>query len=232
MKTTFGERLQMALDYRNKKASELANGTGLSQPLISQYLKDKFEAKNDKALLIARYLNVSVLWLMGLDDNMIDDSIITVDSNTKKQEDIHINSLDIIHSLTKIPVYAPLCCGSGLFVDDEIIDYVAIPTESLQSHKEYFGQYAKGDSMIGAGINDGDILIFEKINGIISQGQIGCFCIDENIATCKKMMIAEDSTVYLMPANENYPPITITVENSCFRCIGKLAFVVSDRRGK
>lgn len=141
-------------------------------------------------------------------------------------------SNELIHSITKIPVYAPLCCGSGLFVDDEIIDYVAIPTESLQSHKEYFGQYAKGDSMIGAGINDGDILIFEKINGIISQGQIGCFCIDENIATCKKMMIAEDSTVYLMPANENYPPITITVENSCFRCIGKLAFVVSDRRGK
>lgn len=141
-------------------------------------------------------------------------------------------SNELIHSITKIPVYAPLCCGSGLFVDDEIIDYVAIPTESLQSNKEYFGQYAKGDSMIGAGINDGDILIFEKINGIISQGQIGCFCIDENIATCKKMMIAEDSTVYLMPANENYPPITITVENSCFRCIGKLAFVVSDRRGK
>lgn len=141
-------------------------------------------------------------------------------------------SNELIHAITKIPVYAPLCCGSGLFVDDEIIDYVAIPTESLQSHKEYFGQYAKGDSMIGAGINDGDILIFEKINGIISQGQIGCFCIDENIATCKKMVIAEDSTVYLMPANENYPPITITVENSCFRCIGKLAFVVSDRRGK
>lgn len=141
-------------------------------------------------------------------------------------------SEEITYNMTKIPVYAPLCCGSGLFVDDEIIDYVAIPTESLQSNKEYFGQYAKGDSMIGAGINDGDILIFEKINGIISQGQIGCFCIDENIATCKKMMIAEDSTVYLMPANENYPPITITVENSCFRCIGKLAFVVSDRRGK
>lgn len=72
MDSTFGERLQEALDFRNKKASELANGTGLSQSLISQYLNDKFEAKNDKALLIANYLNINVMWLMGLGGEMIE----------------------------------------------------------------------------------------------------------------------------------------------------------------
>ncbi len=35
---TFGERLQYALNMRNKKASDLSRATGLSQSLISQYL--------------------------------------------------------------------------------------------------------------------------------------------------------------------------------------------------
>lgn len=74
MNSTFGERLQEALNFRNKKAAELASGTGLSQSLISQYLSDKFEAKNDKALLIANYLNVNVMWLMGLGGEMIEQS--------------------------------------------------------------------------------------------------------------------------------------------------------------
>ena len=67
---TFGERLQYALNMRNKKASDLSRATGLSQPLISQYLSDKFEAKNDKVILIANYLNVDPLWLMGLSDEI------------------------------------------------------------------------------------------------------------------------------------------------------------------
>lgn len=74
MKKTFGERLNIALKYRNKKAVDLANATGLSQSIISQYLKDKFEAKNDKALLIANYLDINVMWLMGLDENMLNDT--------------------------------------------------------------------------------------------------------------------------------------------------------------
>ena len=67
---TFGERLQYALNLRNKRASDLSRATGLSQPLISQYLSDKFEAKNDKVVLIANYLKIDPLWLMGLSDEM------------------------------------------------------------------------------------------------------------------------------------------------------------------
>lgn len=218
MPKNFGEILKELRENSRLTQRELAAKLGLGYSTIAMYESNKREPNFETLEKIADFFNTDMNYLYGK----------TNIRNRLTEQD----NYGILHAITKIPVYAPLCCGDGLFVDDQIIDYVAIPTESLQSHKEYFGQYAKGDSMIGAGINDGDILIFEKINGMIGQGQIGCFCIDENIATCKKMMIAEDSTVYLMPANENYPPITITVENSCFRCIGKLAFVVSDRRGK
>ena len=138
---------------------------------------------------------------------------------------------NIINDVVKLPVYAPLCCGNGSFVDDEVIDYVVVPSDWLSAGKEYFGQIAKGDSMIEAQINDGDILMFEK-TGVIDSGTIGCLCIDDNIATCKKFMVGEDHSIYLMPANGKYPPIKIDDEETHFKCVGKLAFVVSDRRDR
>ena len=132
-------------------------------------------------------------------------------------------------TMIEIPVYQPVSCGIGSFVDDEVMDYVVVPTRWLNAKNQYFGQIAKGDSMKDEKIFEGDILIFEKTN-VVENGKIGCFCIDENMAVCKKYMRDENSNIYLLSANENYSPIMVDVSNECFRVIGKLAFVVSDRR--
>lgn len=128
-----------------------------------------------------------------------------------------------------IPLYSPICCGNGGFVDDNILDYISLPSAWLSASKEYFAQTAKGDSMEGAGIYDGDVLVFEK-SGHIQQGKIGCFCVDDNEAMCKRYRIAGDGRIYLMPANDKYDPIPIDVTAEHFRCIGVLAFIISDRR--
>lgn len=130
-----------------------------------------------------------------------------------------------------IPLYEALCCGNGGFVDDNIIDYISLPSDILEPSKEYFAQYAHGDSMTGAGIHDGDLLVFEK-TGHIDSGKIGCFCIDDNEAMCKRFRVTSDHEIYLMPANDKYDPIHINIEDQHFRCIGILATVISDRREK
>lgn len=84
---------------------------------------------------------------------------------------------------------------------------------------DYFAQYASGDSMIDAGINDGDLLIFEKTTAV-ENGQIGCFCVDNNIALCKKFS-RNAGNVFLLPANDKYAPIPVKPENECFRILGK-----------
>lgn len=130
-----------------------------------------------------------------------------------------------------VPIYAPICCGNGGFVDDNVLDYIALPSAWLSASKEYFAQTAHGDSMEGAGIYDGDVLVFEK-SGTPQQGRVGCFCIDDNDAMCKKYRIAGDGRIYLMPANPNYDPIPVDPEMEHFRCLGLLAFVISDRRSE
>lgn len=128
-----------------------------------------------------------------------------------------------------VPLYSLICCGNGGFVDDNILDYISLPSSWLSASKEYFAQTASGDSMEGAGIYDGDILVFEKVS-TPQQGRIGCFCIDDNEAMCKKYRVAADGRIYLMPANPNYDPIPVDPGMEHFRCLGLLAFVISDRR--
>lgn len=121
-----------------------------------------------------------------------------------------------------IPLYSSLCCGKGLFINDNIEDYIAVPDRYINSNKEYFANIAKGDSMIGKGINDGDTLIFEKTN-VLESGQIGSFCInDGNDCVCKIFRRLNNGMIVLESANPKYDPIIIDVTNECFRVIGKL----------
>lgn len=121
-----------------------------------------------------------------------------------------------------IPLYSSICCGMGLFVEENIEDYIAVPDRYINSNKEYFANIAKGDSMIGKGINDGDTLIFEKTN-VLESGQIGSFCInDGNDCVCKIFRRLNNGMIVLESANPKYDPIIIDVTNECFRIIGKL----------
>ena len=71
------------------------------------------------------------------------------------------------------------------------------------------------------------LMIFKKTTAI-ENGQIGCFCIDDNMATCKKFSQIGGS-VYLMPANDKYQPIPIEPENTCFRVVGVLVAQLTKR---
>lgn len=122
--------------------------------------------------------------------------------------------------LNKIPFYSELCCGTGLFVDDQIEDYIVIPDKMTKKGHEYFANFASGDSMIGKGIKDGDIIIFEKTN-ILENGDIGSFCIDDGNCVCKIFRRLPNGMIILESANDKYDPIPVDVTNECFRIIGK-----------
>ncbi|OUC52544.1 hypothetical protein B7939_01070 [Eggerthia catenaformis] len=128
-------------------------------------------------------------------------------------------------SITSIPLYGDICCGDGLFVEDDIMDTITLPDDFLPKKDTYFAQYAKGDSMINADIEDGDLLIFDK-DSIVDHGQIGCFCVDDNMAVCKKIIKLNDGTILLQSANDDYPPIMVDLLENNFRSIGKLVRII------
>ena len=140
-----------------------------------------------------------------------------------EDEDIYTKSgIDFF----RIPLYSPICCGDGGFNEDNILEYVPVPSKGLSNPDNYFCQIADGNSMIDAGIDNGDLLVFEKVNRI-DTGSIGCFCVDENTAMCKKYTVV-NNIVMLMPMNSDYEPVIVDPLDSCFRCIGRLRKVIKD----
>ncbi len=67
MVATFKERLIEAMKKKNMKAIDLSEKTGISKARISQYVNGVYIPKSKSTLAIAKALNVSETWLMGLD---------------------------------------------------------------------------------------------------------------------------------------------------------------------
>ena len=203
-----GEIIKKLRERKGLTQEELAMKVGYtSATTINKIESGTNKLKQEKIKIFADVLECTVSELLGINE---------------------INNLHPVSSMNirKIALYDSISCGTGGFVDDNIIDYVSLPAEMFSSKKEYFAQYAKGDSMINANINNGDLVIFEKTSSV-TNGMIGCFCVDDNIATCKRLSMT-NGQIILLPENPSYSPIITNVET--FKCIGKLAFVINDRR--
>ena len=104
-------------------------------------------------------------------------------------------------SSTKVSVLGSIAAGTPIEAIQHEVDKVALP-EDLQKNGEYFGLKVKGDSMIEAGINDGDTVIIKKTS-TADTGQIAVVLIDEQEATLKRIR-KKGNTIALEAANKNY----------------------------
>ena len=67
-KAKLKDRLQMAMDIREKKPADLSRDLNIPKSALSQYLSGARNIKDSKRLYsIAKYLDVSEAWLMGYD---------------------------------------------------------------------------------------------------------------------------------------------------------------------
>ena len=84
----------------------------------------------------------------------------------------------------------------------------------------------KGDSMVDAGIQDGDLLVIDKALEP-KEGSVAVCYLDGEF-TVKRLAVREEC-VYLMPANAEFKPIRITEENE-FLVWGLVAYVIHKPR--
>lgn len=201
---------------------ELADRCGLSKGYISM-LENNFKPTGRKKDIVPSIQAIKKLSNgTGLDFDLLLSSI-DGDISLEPNDDTIFAP---IKNITQIPLYTSISCGTGIFIDDNIEDYIAIPDRYLKKNKEYFANTAKGDSMIGKGIKDNDVLVFEKTTSV-ENGEVGAFCIDENEAVCKTFRKLSSGTVLLESANPEYDPIEVDVMNECFKVLGRYKFKFS-----
>ena len=102
---------------------------------------------------------------------------------------------------SKVSVLGSIAAGTPIEAIQHEVDKVALP-EDLQKNGEYFGLKVKGDSMIDAGINDGDTVIIKKVD-TADNGKIVVALIDNHEAMLKRIR-RKGKTIALESANKNF----------------------------
>ena len=101
----------------------------------------------------------------------------------------------------EIPILGKIAAGSPVEAIQNEISRIPLPV-SLNKNDNFFGLKIQGDSMIEAGINDGDTVIIKKANKA-DNGQIVVALIDDYEAMLKRIRV-KGKTVVLESANKNY----------------------------
>ena len=101
----------------------------------------------------------------------------------------------------EIPVLGKIAAGTPVEAIQNEVARIPLPS-NIEKNGEFFGLKVQGDSMIEAGINDGDTVIIKKTS-TADTGQIAVVLIDEQEATLKRIR-KKGNTIALEAANKNY----------------------------
>ena len=191
---TFARRLREGLDVRGMTQAELAKRSGISKSSISRYIKGDWEGKQSAVYELAKALGVTEAWLMGYDVPMESDTAPAVPPG-----------FEPLPKMVKRPLVGSIACGEPITAEENIEDYVDVP-ENVQCD---FCLRCKGDSMIDAGIHDGDV-VYIHITPQVENGQIAAVRI-EGEATLKRVFWNEETqTLQLLAENRNFAPLVYT----------------------
>lgn len=121
-----------------------------------------------------------------------------------------IEILDYTFNLTRremsnVPVIGYVAAGEPLLAQEHIENYFPIPTEMLPN-KQTFLLKVKGESMINAGILDGDMVLVQEEH-TASNGDMVVALIDDGATV--KTFYKEQNYIRLQPENDNMEPIIV-----------------------
>jgi repressor LexA len=112
------------------------------------------------------------------------------------------NDVDLI----EVPVLGRVAAGLPLLAEEHVIDTVRIDRSLIKGGREVFGLKVHGDSMIEAGILNGDY-IFVKKQLTANRGEIVVALIGDEATV--KYYFPEKDHVRFQPANKNMAPIYV-----------------------
>ena len=101
-----------------------------------------------------------------------------------------------------LPFLGRIAAGNPIEAITRSFEQISVPNYLVNNKDEHFTLEVTGDSMIEAGIYDGDIVVIRKTE-IANSGDIVVALIDQNEVTLKRFRSLKNS-IALEPANNNY----------------------------
>ncbi len=119
-----------------------------------------------------------------------------------------------------VPLLGMVAAGNPIEAIENPTNTIAVPKHFLKGGFRYFALTVKGDSMIDAGILEGDVIVCRSTKEARS-GQIVVAVINGD-ATVKTLSLQNKKRLELLPSNINYSPIIIDESIADFKIVGTL----------
>lgn len=189
---TLGDRIRLRREELRMSQEELATRLGYkSRSTIAKIESGENDLTQSKIVAFAEALNTTARWLLDYDD-----SDTTLPPGTHRPQ------------FKKVPMLGYAAAGQPLEDLNQDTPYYDVDNK----YDVDFCITVRGDSMIDANINDGDI-VFVKSMPEVPNGKIACVEID-NEKVCLKRFYKAGKTVSLASANSKYAPMFFT-EDTC-----------------
>lgn len=188
---TMGDRIKKLRNARGYTQNQMAELLDMNPANFSSYERNKSLPPSDRLAKIADILGTSTDYL-------------TCRTEIDLPIDLLLNEHAAIGSKADLtPLIGTICAGNGLIAESNIEDYVSYPFP--KKHGADFALKVTGDSMIGAGIDNGDVVFLKKGRWAEYNGQIVAVVINGEDGSLKRMRWTEGSPyIQLIPENPEY----------------------------
>ena len=190
-----GQRIRARRKVCGMTQTALGDAVGLNKSTIQRYESGKIDTiKLPVLAAIAQTLNVSAAWLTGQSPHAEPEAAPT----------LNWNDFDNLRPIgtKRFPILGEIACGEPIFAQEERELFVT----AEDSIRADFCLVARGDSMIGARIYDGDY-VFIREQPMVENGEIAAVIIGEE-ATLKRVYYDRaHNWLQLVAENPAYPPL-------------------------
>ena len=186
-----GEKIWLLRHQRGMTLEDVGDACGVGKSTVRKWESGQIaNMRRDKIALVANALGVTPAYLMGWDESpalpTMPANIVPVKRHT-------------------VPLLGEIAAGQPIYADEEHDLCVAVDDDIRCD----FALRVRGDSMIDAGIYDGDVVLVRQQEDV-DDGQIAVVLIDDEATL--KYLYHQPSGVQLVPANRRYSPWSYTGE--------------------
>ena len=162
----------------------VAKETGISATTFTDWKNGRSMPKADKLKRVADYFDVSLEYMLGLEDGS--------------------------HRMTekRVPIIGEIRAGSPIITEETLLGY---EKAEVPDTEDYFYLEVRGDSMKNIGMVDGSLVLFHK-QQYAEDGDIVACLVGGDSATVKRFRRSKKNIV-LMPENPDYEPIRLTTDD-------------------
>lgn len=175
----FSKNLNYYMDRTGKNTADLSSDLEFPFSTVSDWVHGKKYPRMDKVQAIADYFGV-------LKSSLTEENVYPLPPN------VHL-----LEPMGKIPLVGQIACGTPILAEENIEDYVDLPRHIRAD----FALTCKGDSMINAGIRDGDVVYIQKKEQV-ENGQIAAVRVGDEEATLKRFFY-DGECIRLAPENNS-----------------------------